>query len=462
MPLDLVSTILRHLLLRKQERDRIAQNTASVGTQTEQWRGDIPERHDEGYPSDIDLQPETTSAPQSAVLFDDAEVGVDAVQEHTDYDEQAVRGNTYIQFDVEEESDYTRGPARIVPGFDGVNECATLLLTYSLSNAIKNAVQVQKLFVREQEHSERQLAEIDRSRFARQPSGSTCLYVRRQRLEGSLAVRGRALLRVQQNVTRILAEAFEEARLVPKDPQSELPIESFDLDQEYARACQEIQEGADDQVDPGILEEGDEYLRARAQTSTPEEVARHEIATALQMAEERLNVAQYRFEHKDQERDQDKRAQWEAQLRGEESRDASKEEFDLRWVVLNQEITRELIEAEKEYMQARTQAAQAAIDFDHRPDYFVFAGSAEDGGFGYDVSDETRTDHARTDQRLNDWVDTLAEDADPQVEEHSDVREWPFRDVDPSDSCSVVCDQPGRRQKILEWQQTCREIAHKF
>ncbi|KXT03865.1 hypothetical protein AC578_8932 [Pseudocercospora eumusae] len=140
-----------------------------------------------------------------------------------------------------------------------------------------------------------------------------------------------------------------------------------------------------------------------------------------------MNIFGLELKHQHQKKWQGTRSNCLAGGRGasENCPDASKEDFDLRCVLLNQEITRELIE--EEYLHVRTQAAHAAVDFDDRPDYFVFAGSAEDGGFGYDVSDEARTDQARIDQRLNDWVDAVEEKADPQVEEHTDVQGGLFK-----------------------------------
>lgn len=53
---------------------------------------------------------------------------------------QAVREANYITFDGEDETDYTRGPARMVQAADGVVTCTALLLTLDLSKAVQKAL----------------------------------------------------------------------------------------------------------------------------------------------------------------------------------------------------------------------------------------------------------------------------------------------------------------------------------
>ena len=112
------------------------------------------------------------------------------------------------------------------------------------------------------------------------------------------------------------------------------------------------------------------------------------------------------------------------------TQDAGKDEFDHRWIILNQQITRELIEAEAAYRHARAQAAHAGVEFDDsQSDYFDFVDSAEDGWFGYDVNEDDLTEYAKTDSRLHKWVNVgVTQGANPESYEPPETDEWPSRD----------------------------------
>jgi hypothetical protein len=60
-------------------------------------------------------------------------------------DRASMRRSRSVYFELEEESEYTRGPIRIVSASDGVNDnCAALLLNMRFSDSIKTAIETQR------------------------------------------------------------------------------------------------------------------------------------------------------------------------------------------------------------------------------------------------------------------------------------------------------------------------------
>lgn len=106
------------------------------------------------YPEQQEDDASSPTSDQAAAQGDDEEI------EWTPEMVQAIREKTYITFEGEDETDYTRGPARMIDAADGVVTCTALLLTVDLSQAVQASIKAQRDFGKAQAAAEERLDDI--------------------------------------------------------------------------------------------------------------------------------------------------------------------------------------------------------------------------------------------------------------------------------------------------------------
>ncbi|EME89123.1 uncharacterized protein MYCFIDRAFT_76486 [Pseudocercospora fijiensis CIRAD86] len=431
-------------------------------------------------------------------------------QEHQTLDpqaEQAIRDTQYVTIAPEIEDDYTRGPARFVAVSDGImDDAGALLMTYDLSQKIKQAMRLQREHAREQRHVESQQMEIsmflreleieimshesrievaqDGSEEAQQDEQTvaklqveleslelirTNMEWKRDNLAANLHMKSALLIEAQGEVAQILDEAFVCAALLDPEVDEEMPVEVFDLQAEYQKLHARQQADAEEDDAEIIyepvapLDTSKDHLEIRAPTPTPEERAEQDLRQNFWAAKERVREATEEFELREGVRDQEKQFNEQAWATGETALDADREAFDLRWFVRIHEITHELVEAEAALKQAQVAAREGQVELFDDEQSQGFADDAADGrhGSGYDVSDDEMTRffaYTKDDARINAWLDNVSEGGEAESARAADVDQWASREVDISDSFTVVAFEPARREQIAEWQRQCDAV----
>ena len=379
-------------------------------------------------------------------------------------------------------------------------------MTYDLSQKIKQAMRLQREHAREQRHVENQQMEISmflreleieimghqsRIEVARDETEEpeqaeetvtklqaeleslelirSNMEWRRDNLAANLQMKSALLIEAQAEVAQILDEAFVCAELLEPQTDDEIPVETFDLQQEYQKlhaaqqeeAAQAEEEIAYEPVAP--LDTSRDHLEVKAPTLTPEAQAEQELRQNFWAAKERVREAAEEFELKEGLRDQEKQFNEQAWATGQPALDADKEAFDLRWFVRIHEITHELVEAEAALKQAQFAAREGNVDLFDDDQSQGFPDDAADGrhGSGYDLSDDEMTRffaYTKDEARINAWLDNVSETAEPETQPAADVDQWPSREVDISDSFTVVAFEPARREQIAEWQRKCNAV----
>ncbi|KAK4636651.1 uncharacterized protein CLAFUR5_02239 [Fulvia fulva] len=397
-------------------------------------------------------------------------------------DPQSLRDEKYCVFDGEAEDDYTQGPARLVMAFDGVQDCPALLMRMDLSQLIQHAAYTRRLLGKKRHFAERQGDEIDEFEYTvrdeisshkirlaeltevfpgeepKETDPEVLASIQRQIdvLEGVLermsakkarlhdGIRGleMSLAETQDDILSFLAEALQDATLIPEqDEEEDLSVEQFDLQAEYQATAKEMSDDQDPDAPPEPLETGDGFLRPNLPTPTHEEQAIAAHRDAVREAREFLNTAQAQFNRKEYDQECDKNENLAAYT--------TWTEFDNHWVQRYREITNELVEAEEAYKQAKASAIEAGIpkenvlsEYDPRPDHD-----------GYPLSEDVGQD--RVDARryiVDDWMEKVPDDAEPDFQDEVDVDDWDGEEIDISDSISCV-DRYMYRAQIDEWRQ---------
>ncbi|PIB01496.1 hypothetical protein CB0940_00181 [Cercospora beticola] len=430
---------------------------------------------------------------------------------------QAIRDLHYVQ--VEEENspeDYTDGPARLVLATDGLKNCPSLLLTFDLGLKIIRASELQRRYSREARHTDSQIRKIKqfemklkreiqshRTRISMaeaqeekaqeqdsinptKSSLQTELHVlegmlqgagiRKQELTVGLTFRGTLLREAQAEVTAYLDEAFVAGNLLATDTEEELPVEDFDLQEEYQKAYQEEFGDADStdgvEVQP-LLDTSRDYLHVDVVPPTAEEQAEIDIRAALQETSERLAAAEEAFDFKDYERTQDRQIVEVAWQTGQPTEDANREDFDLRWYQRFQAITREFIEAEEAYREARNAALEAGLDQDtlsnHQEEYFndLASDGMCDSEAGHDGTFwEHFASNCKQDKKVIGWLDSLPDHFDGHDSAPSEPDSVPdqLEEVEAWESGSAIAGRPlerkliDRRQMEIDWQHRIRGL----
>jgi hypothetical protein len=170
--------------------------------------------------------------------------------------------------------------------------------------------------------------------------------LRQQELKNNLEYQGKVLREIQKQANAELEEAFVCAQLLePEDGTPDTPIEDLDLKKEYQHFITPDTDSVVS-VDTSILDTSTDHKFVSESPMTDEQKRERALTKALFAAEDRMRAAQAAFDRREVDRHAEYLANAEAVERGEETTDASPEEFDLRWVQKIQELTRELIEAE--------------------------------------------------------------------------------------------------------------------
>ncbi|KAI6813765.1 hypothetical protein KC342_g16692 [Hortaea werneckii] len=406
-------------------------------------------------------------------------------------EQQAIRNASYIVSTGEEPGDYTEGPARLVAASDGIKDCAALLLTWELSARIQQAVQAQRDHHRSRQKAVRQLEvalnfEMDlETEIANHESRLSMLEAEeladqetvvalqeelatlKSMLRGSCEARQAAdvrrtsetaaLAEVQSAVTAVLEEVVH-AQLVASDIAGMPDSPELDLQTEYLKYRSTQHEDGDNTNAYGVapLDTNDEHLQAAPLSE--EEQKKKDPADLFYTAQARLLKAQDAFDSREARREQEWQANVDAETRGEEVRDATPEDFDIRWLKHVQELTREVIDAEAELAEAKRAALGAGIDVANDEADSGFLDDVEDG---YLLSKEQELVDTAAGSTVKGWLDRLPSDKldSPVLRSDADVDEWETRTVGISDSVSLVAEGSVRR-RIDKWNRISRQISH--
>ncbi|KAK3713080.1 hypothetical protein LTR37_008765 [Vermiconidia calcicola] len=411
------------------------------------------------------------------------------VDEGVSDDEVVVR--PYITFDTEEPDDYTDGLPRMVDANDGVKNCVALLMTLTLSDAIKRAIKAQRGYAKAEAKAERELDETHslerklRSEISNhdyrlcmiEEDPTTSDAEQKEALEQVLAVLKLmmenckvnrlsidAQLRTnatfwrakQAKVNEWLEDAFVEAQLLESEAEEpDVPVKEVDLQHEYQEFCAQLQESGGHGIFPvAPLDTRREHLEVAP--LSPEEQAKADLHKVCWDAQQRLQSAQAHFDNRERDRQEELQIYLEGQRRGTTTICATQEDFDLLWLKREQELTHKLVEAEEKYKEARTAAIDAGVDLgeDHQESV-----SVDDADDGYQLSFEQEQNVPRPSPKVNDWLEKVSGPASPsfndRVEQAEDLE---VDDLVTGDSVSVIAEgtaEGTKRTRIDKWRQVC-------
>ncbi|KAI7486500.1 hypothetical protein KC351_g3286 [Hortaea werneckii] len=400
--------------------------------------------------------------------------------------EQTLREEAYVQFDGEEADDYTGGPARFVLASDGVQSCAAVLMTFDLSLKIRESLHAQRAFAiaetralsEEQanldfelklEHSIRKHeirlmdladletgeAKVEREALSDELEKLQLLLKNtralRQQIKARMETHADNLRNVQAKVDTILEQTFIDARLIePFSEPEEEPVPVLTVEEEYRKICQAIAE--DDGLEEAEIASfhscSDHYV---APPLSPTSQARQALQNEYFSAQRRLGEAQIAFDRRYDTREAEWYANYEAVERGEQARDASVEEFDARWVVRIQEMTRELIEAEETMAEAKKALVDAGIDLFQEDQESCFVDTADDGYVG---DHEEKLVAQVPGEKIDGWLKEVPDRSSSISVDGRDADEWDVGDVDIGDSASTIAEGADRR-RIDKWRRIC-------
>ncbi|KAK5125486.1 hypothetical protein LTR85_000596 [Meristemomyces frigidus] len=275
---------------------------------------------------------------------------------------------------------------------------------------------------------------------------------RRQAVHSNLQTKSDMLREIQAEANAYLEDAFVCARLLElDDDEPDTPIGPMDIQQEYQEFRQALQttqgETPDEEAAP--LETGMQHLEAVPLTPAQQAVA--DLKNAYWTAEQRLDEAQVAFDRREHDRAEEWQANYDAVERGEEAADSSPEEFDLRWLKRNQELTHEVVEAETALAEAKATALAAGIEVGAEDQTSGFVDNLEDG---YRVSFEHDQIVSVPEPKVSKWLSNIPDQASPTSPDMVEVDEWDTQTVGISDSVSLVAEGPDRR-RIEKWRRIC-------
>ncbi|CAK1356109.1 hypothetical protein CB0940_00245 [Cercospora beticola] len=426
--------------------------------------------------------------------------------------EEALRAQKYIEFVPEElEQDYTQGPCRYVFIDDGVKDSAALMVPFKMSQNIKGAIKLQRHHKKMERYIRKQLAEmrdfretldIEIRSHELKLKGDADLNIKpseeeAKRLQGELEVlqemcenlgpRERELrtrletikdylIEAHSAVMVHLDEAYVVAALAEESNEEEMPIERFDLQEQYQKFFAQRQKNLQpDEVHPvappPALDTSQNTLMNKPPTPTPEEQFTQDRRKRLRLAGDRLNTAQKEFHFKEYNQWQEKEFNRERTLEGLEPIDVDKEAFDRRWFVRNHEITHELLEAEDDLRSARKAAIEADVEIiSVAPDEYwsgIYPNHRSDGrcGSGSDLSSLAgpRVPSTSANPKVLEWLESRVEESEfeavdqspKQPEEVLVLNDAMAMEIETWDSQSMLDSWPYRRKLVKQWQQTC-------
>ena len=245
-------------------------------------------------------------------------------------------------------------------------------------------------------------------------------------------------------IQRMSQEAMEQANLLKK-------IEVQQADE----TSDEEEEGSDQDEDS----DNDTALpveKPAEPSLSEEEKAIRDAQRDFAQTEQALYQAQAGFDKKEWHYETEL-AEYEALVAAEET-DWSRSQFDRRAILINQDLTRDLINAEYAYDDARDHGERIGAFDDgwgqesyygdsQRTELSLGAGQVPEGGFPSTLS-------AATQNSIQTWVGKVIVPEDNDMVEPIEVDEWDSRPVGLSDSISCVDYSPlGRR--MIEWENWC-------
>ncbi|KAI7177230.1 hypothetical protein KC316_g7977 [Hortaea werneckii] len=401
-------------------------------------------------------------------------------------DEQALRNKAYVQFNGEDADDYTSGPARFVIASDGVKPCAAMLMTLELSAKIKRALRAQHEFA----HADTRALHEDRANLkfelelheamrrckrrmfdvaelgtaeadAKHESLSSQMdklqlllenaEATRQQIKARMDTHAENLRSIQAEMNVLFEEVFVNGNLLePFSEPAEEPIEPLSVEEEYRKICQAIAE--DDSLEEAEIASfhscSDHY---EPPPLSPTTQARQVLQKDYFSAQRRLGEAQIAFDRRFDTREAEWYANYEAVERGEQAKDASVEDFDARWVIRIQEMTREVIEAEEAMTEAKRALVDAGIDLFQEDQESCFVDTADDGYLG---DHEEKLMAQVPGEKIDGWLKEVPDRSSPMSVDGRDADEWDVGDVDIGDSASTIAEGAERR-RIDKWRRIC-------
>lgn len=482
-----------------------------TGTATEVEQAALLDRTEAHTPSDTSKQFDVAEEEQSQTFSPDREgstVEEEGVVWITPAQAQDMRAQAYVTFGGEDESDYTKGPIRFVFASDGVEECCAVLMNLNLSGKIQEALRAQRYFDKDEREAERKvkalrnlLTEVNKHKcnlgfqlrrmkraaerkethpdsgvapksgdrandldpdlraLTQQMAVLDAMYEHHQdrvkALKSTIEAKKRWVLESNREAVAEMEEAWVDAQLMaPRDAPDESPVESLGLNEEYEKWCQRMQED-DDQV-PCVAAPLDADPNARLHNMAPPMTEEQEqwerLKSIVYWSLERYQKAQHQFGSREVQRLAELQANLDAGARGEMTIDNSPEAFDIRWVKRNQELTRELIDAEAGWLEAKAAAAEAGLRVemdDQSSDFGV------DGDDGYRMSQEQSMIDSVPSPTIRNWVSGIPDLASPSFNDgFVESDSWDVQEVDISDSVSLVATGNDRR-RIERWRKLC-------
>lgn len=259
------------------------------------------------------------------------------------------------------------------------------------------------------------------------------------------------LRELQAGVIESLEEAFLYARLIEADEEEpEIPVEELSVEGEYEKLCLALRGDTDADVEP-VAPLRDFQAVAKRPSLSPEEQAQEDATDAYWTALYRLQAAEALFERKDTDRAVQWQEKYEAGARGEPVAEESAEAFDLRWLKRNQELTREFIEAEQAYVEAK--AAAIAVGVDITVDDQV-SGFLDNTGDGYPVGLEEEMVAVPL-PGVSKWLTSISSPVSANFNDRvGEPDEWEANDIEVGESVSMVAEGRSRR-RIEKWRQVC-------
>lgn len=424
---------------------------------------------------------------------------------------QAVREANYFVFEGEDETDYTRGPARMVEATDGVDDCTALLMTLDLSQAMQEAINAQRDFLKAKAAATEKVAALlrfdatieaqissHRSHLTMpdlDPTKKSSLQtelsnlelmaeeykLERTAVENNLQFEGEMLRRIQARVNAVLEEALIDAQLLaPEAEEHEEFLPEYDLQTEYQSFKEKLRA-----VDDPLLEDGaplntnNDHMKI---PMTSEEREKHEEAERLQQdlydAMDWLEAAQAEFDGRDFVRERAEQARDATIRAGYDPEDATTEIFDLRWIAHERQLTRELVEAEEAFRTAQ-EAVQDDKVFEDcvGADEMSQVGDYVDGYVDEDCCSASEDEIiasapvARISRWISELPDDLEEFTDPFTFDRlglGDEDEWDAASLRMGDSISVFIDrdyaasQNPYKAELAKWKKMQEEAAVEF
>ena len=401
---------------------------------------------------------------------------------------RAIREENYLTFDGEDENDYTDGPPRIVVAEDGLKQCAALLLTLPLSLAMQKAVTAQKKYVKARETALRRkealmyLSFDINAQIARHRSRLTMVRqaesnnsgeqtpleeelstlelmlednkIERQAIQNNIEFQCQMLQEVQAKVNTHLEEALTKAQLLEQtEEEPDAVQETLDLQKEYQVFRQKVQEANGGSPVPiAPLDTSKDHMMSSPMTEEEKEIER--LQRDAWEADQRLRSAQNAFDRRSADRldAEDAAIQaWDPE-NGLGVEDAMAE-FDVSWHKHEQDLTRELIDAEQALQAAKAAAVDGGADLAFLEGDDQESGFLDDVGDGYRLSFEEEMIRRVPVETIQQWLlGVPSEPGSPNASHLSreEADEWEIEELDFGDSSSAFA-EGAERERIDRW-----------